>query len=92
MSDADEAGDSDVVADTYGVGGGADGVSAGQSRFSAGRGGKRQKLDDAPTSASTLSQEQARVVDLVMAGKNVRPRARLAARSAARKRLTGPTP
>jgi hypothetical protein len=87
MSDADEAGDSDVVADTYGVGGGADGVSAGQSRFSAGR-AKRQKLDDAPTSASTLSEEQARVVDLVMAGKNVRPRARLAAR----KRFTGPAP
>ena len=71
MSDAD-VGDSDVVADTYGV-------SAGQSRFSAGR-GKRLKLDDAPTSASTLSEEQARVVDLVMAGKNVRWLARLAAR------------
>ena len=79
MSDADEAGDSDVVADTYGVGGGADGVSAGQSRFSAGR-GKRQKLDDAPTSANTLSEEQARVVDLVLAGKNVRQLWRLTAR------------
>ena len=91
MSDADEAGDSDVVADTYGAGGGADGVSAGQSRFSAGRGGKRQKLDDAPTSASTLSVEQSRVVDLVMAGKNVRLLARSAApRSAARTRSIGP--
>ena len=65
MSDADDVGDSDVVADTYGV-------SAGQSRFSAGR-NKRQKVDDAPTSASTLSEEQARVRDLVLAGKNVRP-------------------
>lgn len=64
------ASDSDVVADTYG-GGGPDGVSAGQSRFSAGR-GKRLKLDDAPTSANTLSDQQARVVDLVMGGKNVR--------------------
>ena len=64
MSDADDVGDSDVVADTYGV-------SAGQSRFSAGR-NKRQKVDDAPTSASTLSEEQARVRDLVLAGKNVR--------------------
>ena len=80
MSDADEAGDSDVVADTYGVGGGC--VSAGQSRFSAGR-GKRLKLDDAPTSAATLSEEQARVVDLVLAGKNVRPLARRAAHAAA---------
>ena len=65
MSDADDGGDSDVVADTYGV-------SAGQSRFSAGRGSKRLKVDDAPTSASTLSEEQARVRDLVLAGKNVR--------------------
>ena len=70
MSDAD-VGDSDVVADTYGV-------SAGQSRFSAGR-NKRQKVDDAPTSASTLSEEQARVRDLVLAGKNVRPLLRLCA-------------
>ena len=61
---SDDGGDSDVVADTYGV-------SAGQSRFSAGR-NKRQKVDDAPTSASTLSEEQARVRDLVLAGKNVR--------------------
>ena len=57
MSDGGEASDSGVVADTYGGGFGDDGVSAGQSRFSAGR-AKRLKVDDAPTSASTLSEEQ----------------------------------
>jgi hypothetical protein len=80
---ADEFDDSDcVVADTYDVGG-ADGMSM-ASHFSEGQ-AKRQKTgdaaDDARSPAASLSEEQKRVEDMVMAGRNVRHTLRVRADS-----------
>jgi hypothetical protein len=78
--------DSDcVVADTFDVGGRSEGMS-----MASHAGNKRQKTDDAPSSAATLSDEQKRVEDMVMNGRNVRHTLR--ARADTRWRARAPQP
>jgi hypothetical protein len=74
-----------VVADTFDVGGRSEGMS-----MASHAGNKRQKTDDAPSSAATLSDEQKRVEDMVMSGRNVRHTLRARANTRCRARAPQP--